>query len=186
MKPQETKFEFIRLRAAGFSQAATCKRLGICKATAQAWEREFSEDIAETKAADLESVYEEFRLKRKGRVERLGKTLERIDAALEACDLSTVAPDRLLKMKLEYMQTLKTECVATSEALPEFQADNIQEGLRQMLASLLQKVAEGEASEAQVTTEAAALASALKATESLDVSERLEGLENALGIRRAG
>lgn len=186
MKLQEVKLDFIRLRAEGNSLASICKKLDICKATAQSWEKELEEEIATSRAEELDALYTTFSMKKKARIERLGKTLKRIDEALDSVDLTQVPPDKLLKMKLDYAEALKAEYVVPAETASSFQAENKVEFINEMLLNLLRRVSEGEVTEAQISRETAVITAILKASDSLETAEKVKELENLLGIRKAG
>lgn len=186
MKLQEVKLDFVRLRAEGNSYAFICKKLGICKATAQAWEKELEEEIASTRAEELEALYTTYSMKKKARIEALGKTLKKIDEALDKLDLTEVPPDKLLKMKLEYAEALKAEYVVPAETPSSFQAENKVELVNEMLLNLLKKASEGEVTEAQISRETAVISALLRATDSLETAERVKELEDIMGIKKAG
>lgn len=186
MKLQEVKLDFVRLRAEGNSYAFICKKLGICKATAQAWEKELEEEIASTRAEELEALYTTYSMKKKARIEALGKTLKKIDEALDKLDLTEVPPDKLLKMKLEYAEALKAEYVVPAETPSSFQAENKVELVNEMLLNLLKKASEGEVTEAQISRETAVISALLRASDSLETAERVKELEDIMGIKKAG
>lgn len=186
MKLQEVKLDFIRLRAEGNSLASICRKLGICKATAQTWEKELEEEIATSRAEELEALYTTFAMKKKARIERLGKTLKKIDEALDSVDLTQVPPDKLLKMKLDYAEALKAEYVVPMETASSFQAENKVELINEMLLNLLRRATEGEVTEAQISKETAIVTAILKATDSLETADRVKELEDLMGIKKAG
>ena len=186
MKLQEVKLDFVRLRAEGNSYAFICKKLGICKATAQAWEKELEEEIATSRAEELDALYTTFSMKKKARIEALGKTLKKIDEALDKLDLTEVPPDKLLKMKLEYAEALKAEYVVPAETPSSFQAENKVELVNEMLLNLLKKASEGEVTEAQISRETAVISALLRASDSLETAERVKELEDIMGIKKAG
>lgn len=53
MTPQETKTEFIRLRAEGRSYSYIADKLHISKSTCSSWEQEFKGTIAELRQEQL-------------------------------------------------------------------------------------------------------------------------------------
>lgn len=106
MKTLEAKSAFINLRAQGESYASIAKKLGISKSTCSQWNYELDNEIQATKEENLRALYIEHGMLRTARIERLGKTLKSIDKALESIDLTAIAPEKLLDMKLKYMEAL--------------------------------------------------------------------------------
>lgn len=109
MKDNTTKLRFIELRAEGKSYGRISEELSISKSTCSEWERELSREIQTRKAEALEELYDSYGINKEARVKRITATLDKIDAAIEEADLSTVPPDKLLKMKLEYEKALREE-----------------------------------------------------------------------------
>lgn len=109
MKPQEVKADFIRLRASGYSYSVICEELHISKSTCVKWEKDNAEHIGELKRAAIAELCEQYGAAKEARVERLGRTLDRLNTAIEQADLSTIAPDKLLDLQLRYMDALKNE-----------------------------------------------------------------------------
>ena len=102
MKDNTTKLRFIELRAEGKSYGRISEELSISKSTCSEWERELSREIQTRKAEALEELYDSYGINKEARVKR-------ITATIEEADLSTVPPDKLLKMKLEYEKALREE-----------------------------------------------------------------------------
>ena len=88
MKPQELKQEYIMLRAEGRSYSYIAQELHISKSTCTKWEQTLGEDIAQLKKEQLNTLYEEYSMKKEGRIRQLGDTLARIEEALQATDLT--------------------------------------------------------------------------------------------------
>lgn len=106
-KPVETKARFIEMRAEGHSYAAIAKELNISKSTCSEWQRELREQIETERQGRLEGLYRQYGLIEEARVERLGKIIERLDAAIEQADLGEMDPHRLLEMALKYAEAAK-------------------------------------------------------------------------------
>ena len=115
MKETETRREFIRLRADGKSYSAIAKELGISKSTCTAWAGEYAAEIDEAKRIQWEELITSYRMTAAARIRELGETLNAIDAAIAAKDLSELPADKLLNLKLRYMEALKEECMQPPE-----------------------------------------------------------------------
>ncbi|WP_236127819.1 helix-turn-helix domain-containing protein [Streptococcus sp. GS001] len=87
MKSQETKTEFVRLRASGKSFDYIAKELNISKSTCSSWEKELKDVIAELKREQLNELYDAFYMTKEARIKKLGGILDKIDSTLEQADL---------------------------------------------------------------------------------------------------
>jgi len=117
MKPTAVKSEFIQRRAEGQSYTTIARALKISKSTCSAWEAELAAKIALRRQEELNALYQQYGAVKAARIRRLGETLGRIDEALEAADLTQVAPEKLLDFKLKYTAALKDEYTGTAETL---------------------------------------------------------------------
>ena len=109
MKDHETKARFVELRAEGHSFSEIASALHISKSTCSEWEHELTEKIAERRDEREEELYSLYGMHRAARITRLGDTLDRINAALAAKDLSDLPADKLLTMKLQYERAIREE-----------------------------------------------------------------------------
>ena len=109
MKDTDTKARFVELRAKGMSYGAIAKQLKISKSTCSEWNYQLSREISTNKSENLDALYKEYGMAREARIERLGKTLLKLDKAIEEADFREVSPDRLLELKLKYMDRLNQE-----------------------------------------------------------------------------
>lgn len=112
-KDAETKHRFIILRAAGYSFNRIADELSISKATCSKWEADFEIEIAEQKADELQTLYDEYALTKKARIEQLGKVLQRLDDEIAKKDFSEMSIERLLDLRLKYGAALKEEFIDT-------------------------------------------------------------------------
>ena len=117
MKPTAVKNEFVQRRAQGESYDSIAKALGISKSTCSAWEAELGAQIALRKQQELNDLYNQYGLVKAARIRRLGDTLSRLDEAIAAADLTTIPPEKLLRLKLEYTRELREEYTGAAEAL---------------------------------------------------------------------
>lgn len=181
MKPAELKKEYVRLRAEGKSYSAICEQLHISKSTCTKWEKALAAEIDELKRAELAELCESYSMTKEARIRRLGDTLERINAALEQADFSTVDPAKLLDYKLKYTEALKGEYIGTKPAL---ELDSIDaKGILAALGDLLNRVRAGDVTTEQAQKESSILAQLLKAYDTVEVKAKLDELEAIIGGR---
>lgn len=182
MKPQETKAEFIRLRAEGKSYSYIADTLHISKATCTSWERELKDAIAELKQEQLNELYSSYYMTKEARIRKLGDTLESINTALDGADLTTVAPEKLLDFKLKYTEALKEEY--TSGGKPYQFSEGIKpQDIVAALGDLLNRVRAGEVTAEQAGRESAVIANLLKAYDTVEVQTKLDALNAVIGGR---
>lgn len=160
MKTQDTKAEFIRLRAEGQSYDKIAKALNISKSTCTKWERELRSQITHLKQEALSELYSSYMMTKEGRIRRLGDTLNSINDALEDTDLSQIAPEKLLDFKLKYLQALKDEYIGKPAILTGTEPKDVLEAF----TGLLDRICTGEVSAEQAGFESKALASLLQAS----------------------
>jgi len=183
LKPQETKIEFIRLRAEGRSYSYIADTLHISKSTCTAWERELKNAIAELKQEQLNELYSSYYMTKEARIKKLGDTLDSINTALEGADLSQIPPEKLLEYKLKYMEALKGEYTGSGTPY-QFTADKIEpKDIVTALADLLNRVRTGEVTPEQANRESTIIANLLKAYDTVEVKEKLNALESLIGSR---
>ena len=182
MKPQETKTEFIRLRAEGRSYSYIADTLHISKSTCTEWERELKAQIAELRQEQLNELYSSYAMTKEARIKKLGDTLERINEALAKTDVSQVDPAKLLDFKLKYTEALKGEYVGTKPALQIESIDAKQ--IVAALGDLLNRVRAGEVTTEQAQKESGILTQLLKAYETVEVKAKLDELEAIVGGRQ--
>lgn len=183
MKPQEQKTEFIRLRAEGRSYSYIADTLHISKSTCSTWERELQDTIAELKQEQLNELYTSYAMTKEARVKKLGETLNGINEALEAVDLSEIPAEKLLDFKLKYTEALKGEYTGSGKAY-QLNKGNIEaKDIVQAYGDLLARVQAGEISTEQASRESAVLANLLKAYDLVEVKAKLDALEAIVGGR---
>ena len=105
----EKKPEFVELRASGLSLAKIAERLSVSKTTLIAWEKELSNEIAEARFLEMQSLLETYKACKAERVRFLGKLYQRLTEELAQRDLSEVDSVKLLEMLLKVEQRLETE-----------------------------------------------------------------------------
>lgn len=176
MKPQELKQEYIRLRAEGRSYSYIAQELHISKSTCTKWEQTLGEDIAQLKKEQLNTLYEEYSMKKEGRIRQLGDTLARIEEALQATDLTEVPPEKLLDLKLKYREALQKEYITTQPAFKLKDSINPRD-IVTALGDLLDRVRAGEISNEQANRESLILSNLLRAYEQVEIKTKLDELE---------
>ena len=105
----EKKPEFVELRATGLSLAKIAERLSVSKTTLIAWEKELSNEIAEARFLEMQSLLETYKACKAERVKFLGKLYQRLTEELAQRDLSEVDSVKLLEMLLKVEGRLETE-----------------------------------------------------------------------------
>ena len=182
MKSQETKAEFIRLRAEGKSYSYIAVTLHISKATCTSWERELKDAIAELKQEQLSELYSSYYMTKEARIKKLGDTLEQINTALDGVDLTAVAPEKLLDFKLKYTEALKEEY--TGGGKPYQFSERIEtKEIVAALGDLLTRIRAGEITAEQAGRESTVIANLLKAYDTVEVKTKLDALEAIVGGR---
>lgn len=127
----ELKPEFVELRATGLSLARIAERLSVSKTTLIAWERELTNEIAEARFLQMQSLLETFKACKAERVKFLGKMYERLTEELSKRDLSEVEPAKLLEMLAKVEGRLESELskvnLTISQGLQNFEVVNKRE-----------------------------------------------------------
>lgn len=176
MKPQETKTEFIRLRAEGRSYSYIADKLNISKSTCSSWEAEFRVTITELKQEQLNELYSSYAITKEARIKKLGDTLNNINSTLDGADFSEIPTEKLLDFKLKYTEVLKEEY--TGHAVPYQFTENLEpKEIVVALGDLLNRIRAGEVSTEQANRESAVIANLLKAYNTVEVKTKLDALK---------
>lgn len=182
LKPQETKTEFIRLRAEGRSYSYIADALHISKSTCSEWERELRDAIVELKQEQLNELYNSYAMTKEARIKKLGDTLDSINTALDGVDLSEIPPEKLLDFKLKYTEALKGEYTGSGKPY-QFSESVEPKDIVTALGDLLNRVRAGDITTEQASRESAVLANLLKAYDIVEVKAKLDALEAIIGGR---
>jgi transcriptional regulator with XRE-family HTH domain len=183
LKSQETRTEFIRLRAEGKSYSDIAAALEISKDTCSKWERELKEQISQLKSEQLNELYNSYYMTREARIKKLGDTLNNINTALDGADFKEIPPEKLLDFKLKYTEALKEEYIPASSPrqLPvNFDAND----LLVILGDILNRVRSGEATIEQASKESLIISNLLKAYDTVELKAKLDTLEAIVGGRK--
>ena len=186
MLPLEKRREFVEHRSEGLSLRKIEALVGISHQTACNWDKELANEISTLKQDKLAELYETYTMTKEARIKALGDSLKSIDKALEQADLSTVAPEKLLDMKLKYMDALQAEYIPTREPLSGGSDDNeapTPQRLILALADIVDKVRTGEITDKQADKEAKAIYNLLKGYEIVELKDKLEALSSVIGSR---
>lgn len=153
MKTADKRMEFIQLRAEGKSYRDIEAQAGISRSTCGKWEQELRAEISRLKQERLDEVYTAYGMQKEARIRRFGETLGKIDKAIEAADLSTIAPEKLLDLRLKYAAAIKGEHTPAAYAVRSGAAEDTLSAI----IDLQNRVAAGETTPEQAKTEAALL-----------------------------
>jgi len=113
MKDQETKVQFLELRAKGWSFDRIAQELTVSKQTLITWGKELETEIANLRAIELESLQERFYMTKAQRIELLGQKLQALKTELEKRPFKELSIDRLLDLLLKFSNALKSEVTET-------------------------------------------------------------------------
>lgn len=174
MNNTDKKKRFIELRAAGNSYQTIATELHVSKSTLTRWNKDLSADIAQIKQKDLEALYQSYGMAREARVKQLGEIIKKIDKAIDAADLSEVAPEKLLDLKLKYLTAIKAEYIEPAPALDD---DLTAQDLLNAYRDLINRLRAGTVDAGRAKEEAALLDRALKAYDSVVINKRVDDLE---------
>lgn len=109
MKSNETRQNFIELRAKGISFDKIAKELKVAKSTLIEWSKTYLQEIENLRAIELEALQESYYLTKTARMELLGRQVERIKNELESRDFSDVSTDKLFDVFSKTLNQLKQE-----------------------------------------------------------------------------
>lgn len=183
MKPQDTKNEFVRLRAEGRSFRDIAKKLNVSRSTCAKWEAELESTIAELKQDQLQELYDNYYMTKEARIKKLGETLESIEGALGNVDLNQVPPEKLLDFKLKYTEALKGEyheCCSPFDVGENIEPKNILKAM----GNLYNRVQRGTITTEQANRESIMLTNLLKAYDVVELKAKLDALETIIESRR--
>lgn len=107
MKDQATKNRFIELRAIGWSYDRIAKELQVSKQSLIFWSKEFSLQISNLRAIELEAIQEEFCLLKRQRIEVLGQNLRAIKEELKKRDLAEIPAEKLINILFKGFEILE-------------------------------------------------------------------------------
>ncbi|MGZ4881342.1 MAG: helix-turn-helix domain-containing protein [Halobacteriota archaeon] len=132
MKDNDTKQQFIALRAKDKSYKAISRELNVSKTTLLKWGSEFQEEIENRKAIELEALKEQYWLTVHAQVAFYGKERLRILEELSRRDLSEVPTPKLYNL-LAKMET-QLEAVCPEAAISDEDTLSAQKAFRHLVS----------------------------------------------------
>ena len=107
----ELKYDFIELRAKGYSYRTIAKKLNVSIGTLSSWRQELEGEIATLKAEELDALYEKYYMTKQQKITQLGRQLKAIQKELASRDYADIPTDKLLDMELKVYEALEDEKV---------------------------------------------------------------------------
>lgn len=153
MKDTETRLAFVQARAEGKSYSTIKKELGIAKATCSSWEHELRAEIQALKNERMEELYTTYNMGREARITALGEALETIETKIQEDTWAQVTTDKLLALKLKYIQALREEYIEPVE----IETDDTLQGLLEQYNQLYKDAKTGKYNPAEVKAQLAIL-----------------------------
>lgn len=163
----EKKVRFIQMRAEGQSYSKIAAALDISKSTCSRWSKELKEQTDKQEADTLQDLYKMYGATREARLKATGETLQKIETALKQKDYSEISLDRLLTLKLKYLEQLKAEYqpIAERATLPDTLTP---QSVLDTLKDLLERSRRGEITDEQAERETKILTAIIKALQGQD------------------
>lgn len=171
MTEAEKKAKFINMRSEGQSYTKIAAALDISKSTCSRWSKELKAETDKREAETLEELYKAYGATREARLKAIGETLQRIEKALAEKDYNEISLDRLLSLKLKYIEMLKGEYHPITEGAKLPETLNAQ-GLLDVLKDLLERVRKGELTEKQAEQETKILTAIIKAMQGVEEADK--------------
>lgn len=109
MHDDNTKGQFVELRAQGKSFVAIAEEIGVSKTTLIAWSREQHEQIRNLRAINEEALREKYRLTKQHQFETLSRQIEVVEKELEGRPLADVPTDKLYGVLFKLMGEAREE-----------------------------------------------------------------------------
>ena len=181
----ELKRDFVLLRSKGLSFSKIAKELHVSKATLVSWNKTLEAEIARLKAIELEALYEEAHLLKRGRIGLLSGQLKALQDELAKRDLGDVATDKLLDLWLRVYGEMKSEYIEPVFSAPEDETGPklTAQQIQRELASVLWRYRSGVIDETRAKEETAILRDALRAHEQGDLEAKIDRIEAILNQR---
>lgn len=170
MTETEKKTKFIQLRAEGQSYSKIAAAIDISKSTCTRWNKELKAELEKRESETLQQLYNQYGATRYARIKATGETLNKIEKAIASKDFDSVPLEKLLQLKLKYIEALKAEYqpITNRKEIQEITPQSIVEALRE----LLQAIRAGEISEKQAEHETKVITALLKAMQDVEAAEK--------------
>jgi len=181
----ELKRDFVLLRARGLSFAKIANELPVSKATLVSWSKELEDEIARLKAIELEALYEEAHLLKRGRIELLSEQLRALQEELAQRDLEDVSTDKLLDLWLRVYGEMREEYIEPVFSAPEDETgpNLTARQIQRELSDVLRRYRAGLIDERRAKEETAILRDALRAHEQGELEAKIDRIEAVLNHR---
>ena len=128
MADSKKQKQFIEMRAKGISYQKIANEIGVPNNTLINWGKEFSMEIANAHALELEALQDEYYMLKERRIKLFGDKLKAISEELENRDLSDIQTDKLFDLFFKMYRLLEKEAVEvqylTDEEIKEAKAWN--------------------------------------------------------------
>ena len=115
MKETQVKEKFIQLRAEGLSLDKISTELNTSKPTLIKWQRELEKQISEAKLYEFESLFEQYRMLKKQRVEVYGERLQKVRNEIQS-KLDAYFKDLSITELLEMQEKLEAKLKAEMDS----------------------------------------------------------------------
>jgi transposase len=102
---------FIEMRAKGISYQKIANEINVSNSTLINWGKEFSMEIANAHALELEVLQDEFYLLKERRIKLFGEKLKTISEEIEKRDLSNIDTEKLFDLFFKMYKLLEKEAV---------------------------------------------------------------------------
>jgi len=178
MIDENTKQQFVLMRAENKSYTQIMKALPIGKNKCVELNRELASQIAEQKAENLASLYNSYFMTKEARIKKLGASLKKIDKAIEQADFSGIAPEKLLDLKLKYSQALKKEFTAPADKVEI--STITPEAIYSLMLDLLNRVRAGLIDDIQAQKEFTVISGLQKSYEDIELNNKVEAVKAML------
>lgn len=106
MHDQKTIDRFLELRADGMSYARIAGELHVGKRTLIEWSGQHQAELQNLREVARDELLEKHRVSVGENIKALAERLGAIRKAAAAIDLTTIAPERLLRLEIEYSEHL--------------------------------------------------------------------------------
>jgi transposase-like protein len=117
MHSQDTKQNFIVLRAKGRGLCGIADELGISSGTAYTWDSQFQDEIAQLRAMEIEAIRERTLPNYQQELGYLAEELKRVQAELHERDYGYVKTDQLFRYQAQLLARIdkKSPPILTSK-----------------------------------------------------------------------
>jgi hypothetical protein len=109
VKDQETRNQFVELRAKGWSYQRIAEHLSVSKQSLINWSKTLSLEISNLRAIESEALQEQFSLLKRQRIEMLRQRIRAVKEELDRRTLTDIPTEKLFNILLKGHTILKQE-----------------------------------------------------------------------------